>query len=167
MKRFHTRDVIKENTVAQHSFGVAWFCWMLMGGHPSAALLMHALAHDLPEWVVGDIPAPAKKLPGVGDRIEQLEEQVVAEAGLKLFPLTDEEQRALKIADRLEGLLYCAMEARRGNLLRTEYYTYLCTLVTTPMERRLLNDVVDIYNAAVSRDLNILGYQRISEVQDV
>src|SRR6267378_8094848 len=53
-QRMHCIPTIHPQSVAAHSFGVAWWCWLLTAGNPSANLLLAALAHDLPEHEVGD-----------------------------------------------------------------------------------------------------------------
>lgn len=163
--RFHARDTLEKNTVAAHSFGVAWFCWMLMSGEASAALIMHALAHDLPEAITGDIPSPVKRLPGVGEKMAAMEAAALVEARIFLPELTHEETRTLKIADCLDGLLFCALEARRGNFLRTEYYPFLRDMVKSRDEIRLFNDVIRAYNNSLARDFNSHHYPLIREGQ--
>lgn len=112
VRRYHTHYVHHRETVAEHSWGVAMLCTVLSGGSPRAELLMAALAHDLPEGVVGDIPAPSKRL--CGDAIYDREHRLLEEAGLA-FDLTDEEARILKLADILDGMTFCCAELERGN----------------------------------------------------
>jgi 5'-deoxynucleotidase YfbR-like HD superfamily hydrolase len=114
-KRFHTQETTRENTVGHHSYGVAWFCYVLTKGKPSAAMLMHALAHDVTECVVGDVPAPTKKLRGIGEQMAVLEEHVLRWGGVVLPELNPCEERLVKLADYLDGLLFTIMELRRGN----------------------------------------------------
>lgn len=110
VRRYHNKTVVQVDTVGRHSYLVAWLCWFLTDGRASAALLMAAMAHDVPEAVVSDLSAPVKRLlPGV---LDALEAQVMARLGFPAFDtyLSDEERYVLKLADKLEGALYCANE---------------------------------------------------------
>ena len=75
---------------------------------------MAAAHHDVPEAILGDLPAPIKRLlseaaPGV---FGQLEERMRAASGIPDYgaALTEEETLALKLADRLEGAMFSAHE---------------------------------------------------------
>lgn len=113
-KRFHTQQVLRENTVAQHSHGVAMLCWMITDGNASSNLLMAALSHDLAEQQMGDLPAPAKRKHPFLKQFDAVENDVLIEAGFG-FSLTTCEQNTLKIADCLDGLLYLWRERTLGN----------------------------------------------------
>lgn len=114
VKRFHTKLTLQSETVGHHSHGVAMVC-LLINPHASARLLTAALIHDLAEHVTGDIPSPAKRRYGIGEQVNALEFQLLAEAGLPLSTLTEEEKRTLKIADIFQGMLFCAREISLGN----------------------------------------------------
>lgn len=114
VKRFHTVDCIREQTVAEHSFGVAWLVWALTEGRVSAGLIMAALAHDLAEARTGDVPSMTKRYASIGIQMAALEADARSGAGIE-FALTEEEQRMLDLADNLEGMLYCIRERQLGN----------------------------------------------------
>lgn len=114
VRRFHTVPTIAIDTDARHSFGAAWLVWILTGGKARSRLLMGALAHDLAEQTVGDVPAPAKRALGIGIELNELEDRILLDAGFS-FSLTPEEQRTLKIADNLDGMMFCVQERRMGN----------------------------------------------------
>ncbi len=127
--RFHTEAVIRPQTIADHSFGVAWLCWYLESGAPSSNLLMAALAHDMAEYATGDMPSPTKRKLGLGAAFAELEAVEFAAAGMPNFEaegmLSKREAVVLKRADVIEGLLYCLRERAMGNtLLRTAYFNY-------------------------------------------
>lgn len=72
----------------------------------SKQLIMAALYHDVPEMVLGDIPATAKwSFPEVLQAFEKAEKKVMDDLGLT-FVLTPEEKNRLKMADMLELVLY-------------------------------------------------------------
>jgi len=125
VRRYHTVDLVRPQTVAEHVYGVMSIIMVLTRHRPSPALMIAALAHDAPEAVTGDIPAPTKRLMrqwGDGDKdiIEEWEREVFMEAGVTealdaqdaLYP---GERDLLKKADMLEGLRYCQREYNLGN----------------------------------------------------
>jgi 5'-deoxynucleotidase YfbR-like HD superfamily hydrolase len=89
---------------------------------------MAGLSHDLGEQVIGDIPSPTKRLIGdLGMRaLNDLEDQTLSETGL-LFSLTEEEQNLLKLADCLDGMLFCISERRLGNRNVVEIFGRFCS----------------------------------------
>lgn len=113
--RFHCYTCIKPNTDAAHQHGTAMLCYLLSDSLPSLNLIMAALTHDAAEWVIGDVPAPTKwSVPGLADTLDELEDTQLSAHDL-LFPLTPDERRKLKLADLLDGILYCAIERNMGN----------------------------------------------------
>ena len=123
VERFHTCSTIHRNTVGQHSHGVACLIWLLCepDSPPRAELLMAALTHDLEEAVLGDIPSPAKQRMGISDLVHSTGAKLMREVGLS-WKLTDDELRLLKMADILDGMLYCAHERGLGNRHIEEAY---------------------------------------------
>lgn len=147
-RRYHTWPVLREQTVAEHSFHVAMLV-LLLGG-PNFQLLAAALTHDLAEWKMGDLPAPAKRnmpdvIVGSFDNVNKtmsfrdhwgaMEAELLSSFGLDYeSELTAEEARILKLADAAEGCLHCCREAAMGNRLMApvfanfrEYYADLIT----------------------------------------
>lgn len=116
VKRYHAQLTLKEQTVAEHSHSVAMLCWAITGGSASAALLMAALTHDLGERWTGDMPAPVKNgSPFVHDYMKDMERRALRLVGYVDQPLSDQESRVLKLADALDGLLFCWREWQYGN----------------------------------------------------
>lgn len=114
VQRFHSVHTIKQNTVAAHSFGVAMLCYQLTGGAASRNLLMAALSHDLAEHAVGDVPAPTKRLLNIREEVNQLEEAHLLSVDL-LFTLFGEDEAVLRLADALDGAMFCVSERILGN----------------------------------------------------
>lgn len=144
VKRMHTVPTLREQTVAAHSFGVAWWCWMLSPAQrPSANLLMAALAHDVPEHAVGDIPAPTKRLLG-RDQLDAMEAEADLAGGLPVFELTEAEARILKMADCFDLLMTCVKEAEMGNrrqqllAMKTNVVSYLCESINSELELQVI-----------------------------
>lgn len=117
--RYHTEIVLRTQDVAQHSFNVAWLCWLICDRAPSGALIMAALAHDGGERGTGDIPAPTKRsVPGMGAALDTMEAvHMLNRVGYSPAKLNEMEQAVLKMADALDGFLYCLRERLLGNRL--------------------------------------------------
>lgn len=115
--RYHTVDVHTRQDIGNHSFGVAWLCELLTDGNASKDLIMAALAHDLAEHMVGDIPSPAKRALGISAMFDEIEGKHLEEAGVGWYKdaLSMPEKIILKFADMLEGMTFCVRERKFGN----------------------------------------------------
>lgn len=141
VKRFHGVPLINEQTDAEHMFGVAHLVAIMALDAPSkdgcgltVPLLMAALCSDLPEWITGDMPAPSKR--SFPWRVEV--EVDGEEAGPYMLSLREawnkrdlallqrlgldweqellpQQARWLKLADAMEGCLFCIKERMQGN----------------------------------------------------
>ena len=153
-RRFHTLDTIATNTVASHSFGVAWLA-TLISGTPSANLLLYCLRHDLAEYALGDVPAPVKRSLGISEGFDALEEKYLQDQAVPSVELTAEEFRIFKLADNLDGLRFCIAEMNRGNRSLDEcarnYTAYIEAM--NPHGREL-----DVFFAV--QNLNVSGDKR-------
>lgn len=114
--RCHTELTVHQQTLGEHSAGVALLCFYLQGVPPSAALLMAALAHDLPEKTSGDIPGPSKRVLN-NEALESMEAWGYTQLGILWPPLMPHEQRTLGLADTLDLLLFCSTERAMGNTM--------------------------------------------------
>lgn len=121
VKRFHTITTLSENTVGQHSHGVALYCWALEGAASiSSALLMAALLHDMSEQRYGDIPGNVKSIVESAElrrAEEEFVETVSGQYGDYTAGLDRREQKILRFADLLDGLTFCNREYSLGNKL--------------------------------------------------
>lgn len=137
-RRFHTWPVIRERTIAHHSWHVAQLLHILYGQEEPGirpVLTMAALAHDMAECKMGDLPSPGKR--AMSEHFEnfrakwgEAEEKILSKYAFDWDKfLDDEERRKLKFCDNLEGALYCINERQMGNKLIAEafwnFYTYL------------------------------------------
>ena len=140
--RYHTKTTLVKETVGHHSHGVAMLVLML-SPQASGRLLRAALTHDLAEHVTGDIPSPAKRQYGIGEQVSLFEEDLLTAAGLGTPPLTQDEERLLKVADVAHGALFCAREISLGNRRMREvfdtYLSYAEQLHLTDTEKELFN----------------------------
>lgn len=153
-KRYHTVDTHIKQDIAQHSFGVAWLCEYFTEETASKNLIMAALAHDLAEHKVGDIPSPAKRALGIGKMFDEFEQRYMDEAGIPRYELTAEEEIILKYADITDGLLFCLRERTLGNqhvdIIFDRFFNYAVQLEEAGIESqafelaaRTIDNIVD------------------------
>lgn len=170
-KRYHTWPTLREQTVGAHSFSVAMLCALMAqdadpvdGEGLTVPLLMAALTHDLAEHKMGDIPAPAKRsLPAFkyengNDDITfremwgRLENGHLISVGLDWeHLLTPKQKRWLKLADAMDGALWCARERAMGNKLIgpvfQNFSDYIVQLLHKPgAEESMVHSLVQYIN---------------------
>lgn len=115
VKRCHTERVLRPQTVAQHSWGVATILLMV---HPEAdaKLLRAALWHDVSERAMGDIPSPVKwASEEMHAAIEALEDDINKQWDIMPKGLTEAERALLKFCDAFEFYLWTREEIAMGN----------------------------------------------------
>ena len=117
--RFHgTNPLSRPETVFHHSASVVAILLQIVPEEVTAELLCAVITHDIPEGVVGDIPAPVKILLG-NAKLEKMEEDVLSFYNMRntigLEHMTADQKSLLKSADRLDAMLTCLMERMRGN----------------------------------------------------
>ena len=124
IRRLHIKPMNgDEQNLAAHSWGVAM---ILLDLFPcvSRSCLVFALRHDVPEIVTGDVPANVKwQHPGLQDTLEWIEEGFLERMGWPT-DLKDqhEEKTYIRIADRVELLVYCLEQIYMGNLLLIDVF---------------------------------------------
>lgn len=115
VRRYHTEMPLHPQNVGEHTYGVMWLVWLITEGNASRDLIVATLMHDSPEHATGDIPAPIKRQGGLKTVFDAMEEDYMEQLLLKFPQITDTEARTLKLADCLEGAMFCGSELRRGN----------------------------------------------------
>lgn len=122
---------LNKDTVTNHTFYVVFYAYhiaqMIRWDGPVAALMYKALVHDLDETITGDIVSPVKREivddERMGDYIrKKMSERLRVvtdelnnyEVGLNDKTL-DEMDAIIKVADRLDALLFLIIEKRVGN----------------------------------------------------
>jgi 5'-deoxynucleotidase YfbR-like HD superfamily hydrolase len=113
VKRYHTQITLKEQTLAEHQWGVAMIVNEI---YPQGyQLLMAALTHDLAESVTGDIPYTAKRDNyNLKEASDSAEDVFNFEHNL-CQGLNSEEQHILRWADMFECFLFARRETWLGN----------------------------------------------------
>jgi 5'-deoxynucleotidase YfbR-like HD superfamily hydrolase len=113
--RYHAAPTVRPQTVGHHSFGVAVIVIYLTSGDASANLLKAAVLHDTAELFTGDIPFTVKRdNADIKTTFDELENRAYAERLLEMPELTKEERCVLKLADTLEGYLWCVKHESSG-----------------------------------------------------
>ncbi len=157
VRRWHTEDVLHQQTVGEHTYTVMHLVLLLTGGNASRNLLVAALLHDTAERMFGDIPSPTKRLGEFKEKLDALEDTFLRDIGVTMPDLSEEEARMLKLADGLEGGLYCAFEVRRGNVdMRRGFANYLNYIqaLLQPQDgfaAGVYNQLMEEYNRVFSR----------------
>jgi 5'-deoxynucleotidase YfbR-like HD superfamily hydrolase len=119
--RYHTWPTISQETIAEHSWGVAMIWLQLFRKCTSssmvAVILQWILRHDAPELWSGDLPFPVKQRhPPLKTALEPVEAEGMDALGLAQQPeMTDKERDCVKIADLLQMMVFGLHELRLGN----------------------------------------------------
>lgn len=106
--RYHAVPTVGTQTVGLHSWGVAIILLYLTEGNVRAELLQAAILHDAPEIHTGDIPFTVKRDSAtIKKALQELEDEAHRNVVLPFPQLQPSEEALLKVADTLEGLLWC------------------------------------------------------------
>lgn len=116
VRRFHTKQVVGEQNLGHHLFGVASLL-VILHPNPSAVLLKAVLWHDMAEQVIGDVPSPILRAePEYGTVYDKIEAEVLLKRlGVNLDHLSAEERGWLWALDKLECLLFSREQVALGN----------------------------------------------------
>lgn len=155
--RYHTKRVLRPQSVAAHSARVGMLC-QLVWPECSANLLRAALLHDISELCTGDVPSPVKWAnPALKAELSRVTTQYETDHGLRM-PLTEDEQLVLRWADLAEGAQFCIEEVRMGNsYLRGTMLRYVDAMGKTTI----------VSNSDVANRQRVIGnitYQRAQEL---
>jgi len=124
VRRYHSAPSVPVQSLAQHVYGVACIATYIIGRSPSAALLAACLLHDQDELFTGDVPFTIKRdHPDLKERYLQIGAEA-SRCALMQFegPALDATETAvLKIADTLDGLLWCTRNERPGGPIRPRW----------------------------------------------
>lgn len=115
--RYHTQaNTARQQTVAEHSFRAFHIAMFVTGGAADQAVLYEIMYHDVPEYLTGDSPFPAKKGSGeLKTALDDLEERIRREHGIP-NGLSLDQKHLVKLCDVLEMGLYAVEQITAGNL---------------------------------------------------
>lgn len=149
-RRYHGWRTLMDDPVGIHSFNVVNIL-LLIRPNASRELIIACIRHDGAEWVTGDPPSTAKRaVPGLKEAMDGYERATWLGAGFSAptADLTAKEKLELKLADYLDGMMYCAQELAMGNRLIIPvykvFYGYMVERLTDqPMgpEHELFNHI--------------------------
>lgn len=152
VRRYHTVPQIHVNTDGHHQRGVAVLCKYLWPGlgEPRVELIFAALFHDQAEQITSDVSAPAKRKLGISKVFADFEHDILRTAGLCYEDqLTDEERRVMKLADILDGALWCIHERKLGNLyaglIYSRFRSYVKDFVVTDQDREVIEAIDELW----------------------
>jgi len=162
-RRYHGWRILLEDQVGSHERNVAKLLVLLWPDAPKEAIL-YALGHDDAEWIVGDMPAPAKRrLPNytlVGrdgvvygtesfrEAFGKMEDKVLAEVGLSLPDVPVEWLHRIKLCDSLDGMLYCLQELSMGNRQIITCFDAFASYVSDLLIKESHSPAIEVYNRA-------------------
>lgn len=136
IKRQHTTQIIGEDLVGRHSWGVALLAMEFFPGDHQ--LIEWAIVHDTAELVTGDLMAPTKwahpTLKEAMDRPEREFHQDFLTEGW-LLP-TSEQELCFKICDLLELAMWAANQRLMGNKLVSHIFNN-CENALIPLINKL------------------------------
>lgn len=121
IKRYHTAETVRQQTVAEHSFNVMVLVDVVCQGMPGPNLLRAVMYHDISEQLTGDIPAPGKWLVSELAVGCELAEDWYEDYYKKFIHpnashrVTKEEAQILRYCDMLELLINVYLEEQLGN----------------------------------------------------
>lgn len=128
--RYHSCDIDKKQSVAEHSWGVAVLA-CLRNPDITVDELKHALFHDCAEALMGDIPAPMKRIMSEESlqELDAMELEIIDVLGIPKISLTAAQYKEHKINDYMEGLWFCESRIAAGDTravpVRDTYLIYL------------------------------------------
>jgi 5'-deoxynucleotidase YfbR-like HD superfamily hydrolase len=118
VRRYHTENVIHDETVGEHTAGVLGLCLVLTNGKATRNLLLHALFHDFGEKYTGDVPFPFKRdHPEIKEKFDAAEDQYLSQANIQLPQITEDEKKIMKAADMFQLCFKAKRELAMGNSL--------------------------------------------------
>lgn len=114
VQRCHVTRHIGSYSVAEHSWGVAMLIYYLFPEH-FERLAIFALVHDVPEYLVGDMPSTVKP----SSSVSRLEDEINAAFGLPQVGsakhgLLPHEQEILKACDKLDLYIWAREQQAFG-----------------------------------------------------
>jgi 5'-deoxynucleotidase YfbR-like HD superfamily hydrolase len=156
VRRYHTWPVIREQTVADHSFHVIRIYWTLFGRVPDV-VTEYIVWHDMGELWTGDTPYPVKKNNYALKKImNDMEREAVYSMGGIPDPstsLTTDHVKRVKLCDLLEMLEYALHEISLGNQFATIVAGRIMAAVMAmnPVTLEMTNSGTKYFNELVRR----------------
>jgi hypothetical protein len=117
VKRYHTWPVLREQTVAEHTWQIMRIYHSIFG-EPSQDIYTFILYHDAGEIATGDLPFPVKMHnPDIKETMDLLEDRALERMKAPVVKLEQMGKIHIKICDLLEMWEYGVQECAMGNQL--------------------------------------------------
>jgi len=148
--RYHAAPMVSPQSLGSHQWGVLMIVLYITGGDASRDLILEAVMHDAAELYTGDVPFNAKRAnPDLKSHLERLETAARYDH-LLLEPqiLTLADTAILKLADTLEGFIWCC-EEERGTLIKDRWSQSFRTAIDKFKDHIpivYLTRALDVYN---------------------
>lgn len=126
--RYHAVPTVQKQNLAHHQWNVAILLLHITDFVITKELLAEALLHDVDEQTTGDIPYTLKRdYPEIKAILEPVSARVREELTIRaVIELTPEERALLKVADTLDGFIWCHLhEDKRGPVEDRWHQAYL------------------------------------------
>ncbi len=125
--RCHGVQHLRTHNNAQHQWGAALLLYSLFPVLVFDRLVAYVLFHDVPEFLTGDIPAPALDLiPGLKEKLGVVEARISESLGLPTeHRVDDDDYQIIKTCDRLDLWLWCKDQLAMGNRFAQDLLTTL------------------------------------------
>lgn len=116
--RYHAAPSVAPQTLDSHCWGVASLVWYLSNGLAPSGLLAESLFHDSGELSTGDIPFTVKReCPELKAMVNQMDAEFRINHGMMPATLRTVDTQLLKLADSLEGFIWCCQHEPNGPVL--------------------------------------------------
>ena len=116
VKRYHTVNLNVPETVGHHTCNVIAILFYLYEDKPPLEVIHIALHHDVPELILGDIPATAKwGHPRLQEAFAEAEKLVAANMGLANYQISERDAWIIKYADVMDICFKSIEELASGN----------------------------------------------------
>jgi 5'-deoxynucleotidase YfbR-like HD superfamily hydrolase len=114
VSRYHAAPTVQAQTVGLHAWGVAVLV-LELSDNCSKELLQAAILHDSAELYTGDVPFTLKvSEPAVKGLLHEAEVFAHSNIVLDMPLLSESEWAILKLADTIEGLIWCRKTEAEG-----------------------------------------------------
>jgi 5'-deoxynucleotidase YfbR-like HD superfamily hydrolase len=138
VKRFHTVNLNIPETVGHHTCNVIAILFYLYDNKPPLEVIHIALHHDVPELILGDIPATAKwGHPRLQEAFSEAEKLVAENMGLANYQLKEADAWIIKYADVMDLCFKSIEELATGNApfanILTNGLKFCASLVEGPL----------------------------------
>lgn len=153
VRRYHTERLIGHQSNAEHSHGVAMLFIQFYPHLANSNAIMACLFHDLPEGLVGDMPAPAKwAFPNLYEEYHKAEQERASYLGIRVG-LNESEKEAVYNCDLLEAFVFVYEQIKLGNRMLPHAYSSLYSRLSQRILPTQMSELIKQINTEVTLEL--------------